>query len=648
MKIPSIALNDEWLAPFSGLIIELQEKAQEREKELSKNSGTIIDFANGHLFFGQHIENNNLVIREWAPAATSIWLIGDFSDWKKKPEFQFKEIASGVWEFVTKSTNIPHGTLYKLIIAWNGGEGERIPAWATRAVQDDTTKIFSAQIWTPKPYEWKNKIPPKPKFPLIYESHTGMSGEEGKVTTFNEFRKDRLPYIKKLGYNTIQLMAIQEHPYYGSFGYHVSSFFAVSSRFGTPEELKQLIDDAHGMGIRVIMDIVHSHAVKNESEGISRFDGSGYQFFHDGPRGDHAAWDSKCFNYAKPEVLHFLLSNCKYWLDEYHFDGFRFDGITSMLYLDHGLGKSFMSYADYFSENTDTDALVYLILANKLIHTLRPDAICIAEDMSGYPGIASAQKAGGIGFDYRLAMGIPDYWIKIIKEQKDENWQVGDIFYQLTNKRYDEKVISYAESHDQALVGDKTIIFRLMDADMYFHMDCSQRNLNIDRGMALHKIIRLLTLTTAGGGYLNFMGNEFGHPEWIDFPRQGNNWSYHYARRQWSLATNKDLRYKSLLEFDRAMIALVKKEKLLKKPAKAIIQNNDDQILVFERGNCLVVVNLNPAKSFTGYGIPVNHPHWKITLNSDDTQFDGFGRIDNSICYEALQEEVLRLKLYLP
>jgi 1,4-alpha-glucan branching enzyme len=649
MSLPLIIQNDEYLRPFALQIAGLHIGIAERRAALLASHSSLADFANGYLYFGVHKEKKSLVFREWAPAVTGIWLVAGVNGWKKHNDFAFSQTAPGIWELRIDSALLSHGSLYKLVIAWQGGEGERIPAWARRVVQDENTKIFSAQLWFPKPYRWKNNTPPPSANPLIYEAHVGMSSEEGRVSTYNEFRENVLPYIAELGYKTVQLMAVQEHPYYGSFGYHVSNFFAPSSRFGTPEELKELIDAAHGLGLRVIMDIVHSHAVKNESEGISRYDGTYYQFFHEGPRGDHVAWDSRCFNYDRHEVLHFLLSNCKYWLDEFRFDGFRFDGVTSMIYKNHGLGQDFMQYSDYFSDNLDTESLVYLALANELIHQVRPDAITIAEDMSGFPGMATPQKDGGIGFDFRLAMGIPDYWIKILKEKKDEEWSPGDIYYQLTNKRADEKVICYAESHDQALVGDKTIIFRLMDADMYFHMDCSSQNLTIDRGMALHKIIRLLTLTTAGGGYLNFMGNEFGHPEWIDFPRQGNNWSYHYARRQWHLAFDEKLRYRFLLEFDRALVKLAGNEGILENPVHAMVQNNNDQILAYTRGNLLMVVNMNPVKSFTGYGIPVIAAEWNMVLNSDDARFGGFGNIDMATQYRAVPVPGgWQLKLYLP
>ena len=561
----------------------------------------------------------------------------------------------GNWELMIPAQCLKHGDLFRLSIHWEGGQGDRIPAWITRVIQDPDTLIFNAQVWHPgQSYSWKNDwIPVRKSPPLIYEAHIGMSSEEEKISSYREFREKVLPRIVKGGYNIIQLMAIQEHPYYGSFGYHVSSFFAASSRFGTPEELKELIDEAHGLGIAVIMDLVHSHAVKNELEGLGSFDGSPWQYFHDGPRREHVAWDSLCFNYAKNEVLHFLLSNCRYWLEEYRFDGFRFDGITSMLYYDHGLSRDFTSYEMYFDGQQDEDAITYLILVNKLIKEVNPGAISIAEEMSGMPGLGAPFEDGGFGFDYRMAMGTPDYWIKILKEKADEQWNISEIYHELTSRRDDELTIGYAESHDQALVGDKTIIFRLMDKEMYFSMNIESKNLIIDRGIALHKMIRLVTIATCGGGYLNFMGNEFGHPEWIDFPREGNNWSYKYARRQWSLVDNQDLRYQFLNMFDRDMIHLIREEKTLKhKWPYLLLENPGDQVLVFGRGDLLFVFNFNPVKSFSDYGFPVDPGKFRIVLNTDLPGYGGQGLVDDAMIHYSKPDRYTAprhmLKLYIP
>jgi len=656
MKILPIVESDPWLAPYAGAIYGRYEYSLATEKRLTGNDQTLSDFATGYLYFGLHRVTDGWVFREWAPNATAIFLIGDFNNWQRHPDYQLKKLPNGIWEVRLPDYAIAHSQLYKLLVEWDGGSGERIPAWARRVVQDEGTKIFSAQVWNPfQPYVFKNTgFKPQTQPLLIYECHIGMSSNEEKVSTYDEFRRTVLPRIARGGYNCIQIMAIQEHPYYGSFGYHVSSFFAASSRFGTPDELKHLIDEAHGMGISVIMDIVHSHAVRNEVEGLGLFDGTPYQYFHGGSRREHPAWDSLCFDYAKPSVLHFLLSNCKFWLDEYHFDGYRFDGVTSMLYRSHGLGEDFNGYDSYYNMNQDGDAICYLTLANKLIHEVNPNAITIAEEMSGMPGIAVSNDKGGLGFDYRLAMGIPDYWIKTIKEKKDEDWNPGQILWELSNRRADEKTINYAESHDQALVGDKTLIFRLIDAEMYWHMQKGDSTLVVDRGVALHKMIRLITASSINGGYLNFMGNEFGHPEWIDFPREGNGWSYKYARRQWDLVDNEKVLYHSLGEFDRAMITLLKSvHEFNELPIQMLWDKGSDQVMAFQRGDLIFVFNFNGTQSFTDYGILANKGSYKTVLNTDESLFGGFDLIDESIVHITLPtpKDVSGkewLKLYIP
>ena len=658
MKTLNIVKNDSGLERYAGAIEARYDYAKRKELELTGGTQSLADFASGYLYFGLHKTSKEWIFREYAPNATELYLIGDFNNWQQGPEYQLQNIGNGVWEIKLPLRAMRHGDLYKLMMHWKGGFGERIPAWATRVVQDDYTKIFSAQVWEPsKPYKFKYKrFKPNCAPLLIYECHIGMAGEKEGISTYSEFRENVLPRIYKAGYNCIQIMAIQEHPYYGSFGYHVSNFFAASSRFGTPEELKELIDAAHGLGIAVIMDIVHSHSVKNTKEGLGLFDGTPYLYFHDGARREHPAWDSLCFDYGKNSVMHFLLSNCKFWLDQYHFDGFRFDGVTSMLYYSHGLNENFTSYDDYFNGNQDGDAICYLTLANKTIHEFNPNAITIAEDMSGMPGLAAKIEDGGVGFDYRLAMGIPDFWIKTIKEVQDQDWRVGHIFWELTNHRSDEHTINYAESHDQALVGDKTIIFRLIDSDMYWHMSkiVGGTTYMLDRGLALHKMIRLITVSTINGGYLNFMGNEFGHPEWIDFPREGNGWSYKYARRQWHLVDDHDLKYHWLGDFDRELMELIRDVKNFQAtPIVQLWDKQDDQVLAYQRKDLIFVFNFNPSQSFTDYGIIVPKGAYKAVLNTDSKEFGGFGQTDDSVVHFTQKDKSLDsgkewLSLYLP
>ncbi len=653
-----IVAHDQYLEPYEDAIKGRHSHAVWKIDQLTQHGKqSLSDFANGYEYFGLHKVRGGWVFREWAPNATDIYLVGDFNDWKESEDYRCKKVeGTGNWELKVPTKAMRHGNLFKMHVKWNGGEGERIPAWATRVVQDEQTKIFSAQVWVPRKYRWKKeKFTPSRDPLLIYECHIGMAQDAEKVGSYTEFKDNVLPRIVKEGYNAIQVMAIQEHPYYGSFGYHVSSFFAPSSRFGTPEELKALIDAAHQKGIAVIMDIVHSHAVKNEVEGLGNLAGDPNQYFYAGDRHEHPAWDSLCFDYGKDDVIHFLLSNCKYWLEEFHFDGFRFDGVTSMLYYSHGLGEAFVNYGDYFNGHEDDNAICYLTMANKLIHEVNPKAITIAEEVSGMPGLAAKFKDGGYGFDYRLAMNIPDYWIKTIKERRDEEWKPSSIFWEVKNRRADEKTISYCESHDQALVGDKTIIFRLIDADMYWHFKHGDETNLVNRGIALHKMIRLVTAAAMNGGYLNFMGNEFGHPEWIDFPREGNGWSYKYARRQWNLVDNQDLDYHFLSNFDEAMLEVIKSEKKFNlTPVQEIWHNDGDQILAFERGDLLFVFNFSPTKSYTDYGFLVKKGEYHVVLNTDAKAFGGNGLADDGVThftnFDPLYEKDGKewLKLYVP
>ncbi len=627
---------DPYLKDYEKDILLRMENYKTKRKELLSGK-SITEFANAHKYFGFHHTENGWVYREWAPAAEKMFLTGDFNNWDTAA-CEMQRLDGGVYEVYLdgKDALIP-GQKIQAIVWHNGQELRRVPLYATRVVQDKTTYLWCAELEEPNSaFNWQDSGFTPAKTPLIYECHIGMAQDKYDVGSYKEFIENVLPRIKELGYNTIQLMAIMEHPYYGSFGYQVSNFFAPSSRYGTSNDLKELINTAHKNGIAVLLDLVHSHAVNNTNEGLNCFDGTEYQFFHAGEKGNHSAWGTKLFNYGKNEVLHFLLSNLKYWQEEFHFDGFRFDGVTSMLYHDHGLGSAFTDYGMYFSLNTDTEAVTYLQLANELIKKVNKNAITVAEDMSGMPGMCIPIKDGGIGFDYRLSMGVPDLWIKLLKEYSDENWDMGKIWYELTTRRPKEKNIGYAESHDQALVGDKTIMFRLCDAEMYGGMQKFGGNITVDRGIALHKMIRLLTSTTAGEGYLNFMGNEFGHPEWIDFPREGNNWSYHYCRRQWHLVDDKNLRYSELNDFDKAMISLIKDEEILKQKTVCRFIDYDKKVIIYSKDDTIFAFNFHPQNSYENFFVPTaKMGEFKVVLTTDDGVFGGYNRVDKNYVYTA-------------
>ncbi|MDM7534038.1 alpha amylase C-terminal domain-containing protein [Lactococcus lactis subsp. lactis] len=612
---------DPYLEPFKeDLSLRLFEFARTK-KRLLGTDGSLVDFANGYKYFGFQQESKHWTFREWAPNAKRAWLVGDFNNWENN--FELKQAYGGTWE-ISIPGMLPVGSKVKVKLLLPSGETVyRVPSYIMFAIPNERHELDGV-IVQPK-YDWKNKAPQLKEAPLIYEAHIGISTEEYKINSYKEFTRDVLPRIKKAGYNTIQLMAIMEHPLYASFGYQVSNFFAISSRFGQPEDLMELIDQAHGIGLRVLLDVVHSHAVKNIEDGLNYFDGTENQYFHEGERGNHPAWKTKLFNYGKDEVIHFLLSNLKFWLDTYHFDGFRFDGVTSMLYHDHGLGTVFTDYSKYFSLNTDIEAVTYLMLANELTHLFNPSATTIAEDMSAMPGMALPISSGGIGFDYRLSMGIPDFWIKQLKEKTDNSLDLLSLWWELTTRRPGEKNIGYSESHDQALVGDKTIMMWLADEEIYWKMDLNNQSLKIDRAIALHKLIRLITFSLAGEGYLNFMGNEFGHPEWLDFPRQENHDDFQHARRQWSLADNKDLRFQYLLAFDQAMINLERHYKFLEspEPAQQLWIKNSDKLLAYQKGQLLFVFNFHPSYE---QELQLQFPEKpELIFDSDDQKFGGFG-----------------------
>ncbi len=652
---------DPWLEPYAEALRHRYEHYQRTLARTVEAAGSLDAFARGYEYYGfnrgERDGKPGVWYREWAPAAHALFLTGDFNQWDRRSHpMQCDQF--GTWSIFLPDDEyagrLMHGSRVKVHVVSRIGAMDRVPAYIRRVVHEASSNSFTSEYWQPDaPYEWQNAAPEIRGGLRIYESHVGMALEEPRVGTYREYADQVLPRIAAGGYNAVQLMAIQEHPYYASFGYHVSSFFAASSRFGTPEDLKYLIDEAHRRGLLVLLDIVHSHSVKNVLDGLNRFDGTDYQYFHAGGRGEHPNWDSLLFDYGKVEVLRFLLSNVRFWLDEYHFDGFRFDGVTSMMYLHHG-NKAFTSYDDYLLWDIDEDAVAYLQLANQVAHEFNPKAITIAEDVSGMVGLARPLDEGGLGFDYRLAMGLPDYWIKLLKHSKDEDWSMQELFHTLTNRRAHEKHVAYAESHDQALVGDKTLAFWLMDADMYWNMSRDRKSVVIDRGIALHKMIRLVTFAVGGEAYLTFMGNEFGHPEWVDFPREGNNNSFHYARRQWSLVDNDLLRYKDLATFDREMLALDESYNLLNDPLIQPINIFDEQkLMVFRRGPLVFVFNWHPSQSYSDYRIGVPDPRdYRLILNTDDTWFGGNGLVTSGQTYpwqaKPMHGREQSIQIYIP
>jgi 1,4-alpha-glucan branching enzyme len=368
--------DDSYLKSFESNLEKRQKMFREKLDLLEKNEGGLINFCKSYEKLPFEFTDDCLIYREYAPNAKRLSIFGEFNNWNRdeyygdKDEFGF---------FCIKLPNkngkeclINHNTRLRISITLpDGGHVERNPAWSRYLIQNKDN-IYEAVFWNPtEKYQMKNSHVKVSNTPMIYECHIGMGSSEERICTNREFADNVLPRIKSCGYNIIQIMAIMEHPYYGSFGYHVSNYFAISSRFGTPDDLKYLIDKAHSMGLSVLMDLVHSHAASNVLDGINYFDGTDYIYFHSLPRGYHSLWDSRLFNYENYETMRFLLNNIAFYMNEYMFDGFRFDGVTSMLYVNHGILHGFTGdYNEYFNENYDESSGVYLMLTNYLIKSI--------------------------------------------------------------------------------------------------------------------------------------------------------------------------------------------------------------------------------------------------------------------------------------
>lgn len=658
--------DNDWLGKYKNHIVQRYKNYKDSLDKINKLYGSIDNFTESYKFYGLHHRDNAIYYKEWAPNASALYLAGDFNNWNvNDPKTKCDRDQYGCFSLCLPdgedgTPQIPHNSKVRCFLELQDGTRlSRVPAWINYTYQNPETFNFDGVFWNPpKPFVFEHPWPePRTNCAfLIYECHIGMAGPEPRMHTYNEFTEKVLPYVKEHGFNAIQIMGIMEHAYYASAGYQVTSFFAPSYRFGTPDDLKRLIDTAHSMGLYVFLDTVHSHAAKNVLEGINMFDGTDSLYFHSGDRGNHPVWGSRLFDYGKLEVLRFLLSNLRYWGTEFHFDGFRFDGVTSMIYRDHGLGTDF-NIDNFFGPNVDEEAVTYLYLANYAIHKYDMYAITIAEDVSGMIGMARSLNDGGFGFDFRLAMGIPDIWIKTLKTCKnDTDWDIGKIAWSIAERPKCEKTVAYCESHDQALVGDKTIAFWLMDKEMYTHMSVfSPPSIIIDRGMTLHMMIRLLTFGLGGEAYLTFMGNEFGHPEWIDFPGVSNNDSFEHSVRRYDLAVDQTLKYKFLLKFDDDMKDLEHKYRFLNGGENSGITftDNEKMIVVFQRKKMLFVFNFHPSNSYPDFCIGVDwQGKYEYVLCTDNEEYGGFKRIDTKTSPIAFNEKCMnkdaRIQLYLP
>ncbi|KAH9622869.1 hypothetical protein KSS87_007872 [Heliosperma pusillum] len=473
---------------------------------------------------------------------------------KEPPIAYWLETRKGRIAWMNKYTPcLPHGSKYRVYFNTPDGPLERVPAWATYVLPDEEGNQSCAVHWDPSPeftHKWKNNSPKAPKSLRIYECHIGISGSDPKVSSFLEFSEKVLPYIKDLGYNAIQLFGVVEHKDYFTAGYRVTNFYAVSSRYGTPEDFKRLVDEAHGLGLLVFLDIVHSYSAADEMVGLSLFDGTNDCYFHTGKRGHHKYWGTRIFKYGDVDVLQFLLSNLTWWIEQYHIDGFQFHSIPSMIYTHNGFATFTGDLEEYCNQYVDRDALMYLILANDILHALHPNIITIAEDATLYPGLCEPSSQGGLGFDYYVNLAAPEMWLSLLENVPDNEWSMSKIVTTLMgNKAYTNKMLLYAENHNQSISGGRSLAEILLGAEIDSNLSTS----SLLRGSSLHK--------------------------GVEFPTSNNNFSYELASRRWDLLSDQGV-HQELFHFDQDMMKLDKAGKVLSRCLPNVHHVNDDTMII--------------------------------------------------------------------
>lgn len=548
---------------------------------------------------------------------------------KKPPLPYWIEMRKGRKSWLKKyMPAISHGSRYRVYFNTPNGALERVPAWATYVLPDSDGNQYYAVHWEPPPedvYKWKNKRPKVPKSFRIYECHVGISGIEQKISSFNEFISKVLPHIKNAGYNAIQLIGVIEHRDYSSVGYKVTNLFAVSSRFGTPNDFKHLVDEAHGLGLLVFLDIVHSYSAADELVGLSLFDGSNDCYFHTGKRGHHKYWGTRMFKYGDVDVLHFLLSNLKWWVVEYQIDGFQFHSLSSMMYTHNGFATFTGEMEEYCNQYVDKDALIYLILANEMLHELHPDIITIAEDATFYPGLCEPTSQGGLGFDYWVNLSVSEMWLWLLENAPYQEWNMNKIVSVLVNNQQShEKMLLYTENHNQSISGGRSfaeIILRKFKEQPFGSEDVTFRV------SSLHNMVKLITFSISGSAYLNFMGNEFGHPNRVEFPMPSNNYSFNFANRRWDLLLEGV--HNNLFKFDMDMMRMDEHEQILSRGLPKVHHVNDfNMVISYIRGPLLFICNFHPEISHKMYIIGVEEAgEYKVILNTDEISYGGHGEL---------------------
>jgi 1,4-alpha-glucan branching enzyme len=553
----------------------------------------------------------------WAPNAKQVFVVGEFNDWDKASHPLCPKGQSGIWEgFISSVTK---GTIYKYYIVSHrrGYRVEKADPFAfytetppkTASITWDLSYSWGDQAWMEKRHTHNALDSPV----SIYEVHLGswrrVPEEDNRHLSYRELAPKLTEYLKQMGFTHVEFLPIMEHPFYGSWGYQVTGYFAPTSRYGTPQDFMYLVDYLHQHDIGVILDWVPSH-FPNDEHGLGYFDGT-HLYEHGDPRqGIHPDWNSYIFNYGRHEVRSFLLSSALFWLDKYHIDGLRVDAVASMLYLDYGR-KENEWIPNKYGGRENLDAITFLRRFNEAVYQESPDVQTIAEESTAWPMVSRPAYLGGLGFGLKWDMGwMHDTLEYMTKDPIYRKYHHNNLTFRLVYAFFENFVLPL--SHDEVVHGKGSLLGKMPGDDW-------QKFANL----------RLLLgyMYAQPGKKLLFMGGELGQwREWahddslewhlLDYPP-------HSGLKHWVEDLNRFYRGQPALyelDFEQAGFEWVDCNDVEHSVASLVRKgHSSDDLLV-------VVCNFTPTTHF-GYRIGVSQPGcWRELLNSDAREYGGSGQ----------------------
>ena len=558
----------------------------------------------------------------WAPNATEVSLIGNFNHWQKGSyKLHPRWDESGIWEGFF--TGIHKGEAYKYSITSHSGEIlEKADPFAFYAeVPPKTASVVwePSHTWTDQEWQQKKRNQAdKPQPFSVYEMHFGSwrrkVEEDNRSLTYSEMKTELVRYIKDLGFTHVEFLPLMEHPFYGSWGYQLTGYFAPSSRYGQPEQLMDLVDAFHHEGIGIILDWVPSH-FPGDAHGLFRFDGT-HLYEHADPRkGFHPDWSSYIFNYGRNEVRSFLISNAMFWIDRYHIDGLRVDAVASMLYLDYSR-KHGEWIPNEYGGRENLESVVFLKEFNEVMYANFPDVVTIAEESTAWPGVSRPTYLGGLGFGQKWMMGwMHDTLEYFKKDPVHRKYHQNDITFSIMYAFTENFMLPL--SHDEVVHGKGSLLGR-MPGDEW--------------GRFANLRTMFSYMFTHPGTKLLFMGGEFG---------QSSEWN-HDKSLDWHL-----LEY----NFHQGIYKIIKDLNHLYKNEPALYEfgfdskgfewldysDRESSVMLYMRkgwqkeDTLVIACNLTPAvRHDYRVGVPIKGT-WKEIFNSDNSKYGGSGVLNQGL-----------------